>query len=170
MHRLRWNSRLGVVYSVNMRLLSLMLLERNKQGTRFIPNEWLRTLIYQRHSMTMHSSFITFWAAVRSCAHPGLKCIDIRTSSLNFCLELRHSLKENQQLHEIALNNTVLPEVQAALKFRNWLSWMNFKKGTSGTAGGAILPRHPSRWYSEDHPRPLQKRWPHKDWLGVHYN
>lgn len=52
-------------------MLLLMLLERNKQGTRFILNERLRASIYRRHNKTMHSSFITFWAAVRSCTHSG---------------------------------------------------------------------------------------------------
>ena len=86
-----------------MWMLSLMLLERNKQGTRFNPSEWLRALIYQRHNMTMHSSFITFWAAARFSVHPGQKCIII--SLFKFHFELKHSFKKYKQTNKKNLKN-----------------------------------------------------------------
>lgn len=55
-------------------MLSLMLFEGSKQGTRFIPNERLRALIYQEPNKTMHSSFITFGGAVRTCVPAELEC------------------------------------------------------------------------------------------------
>lgn len=49
--------------------LPLMMLGRNKQGSRFIQNKWLHALNYQWHNKALHSICITFWAALRSCAN-----------------------------------------------------------------------------------------------------
>lgn len=107
MHTEKLSSR--VRDSVNMWMLSLMLLERNKQGTRFIPNEWIRASIYQTHNKTMHSSFITFWAAVRSRAHSGQKCRRCNNffAKLLFQLEALFKNKQKKKTLVCGLNQQI---------------------------------------------------------------